>query len=813
MNRIHTILVVLLTSFLLGCSDDLEIKTDTDVIDAEGVQAFLSLSVSDFSIISNGTRDEEPSDVIEEASDYENRIDNIWVFQYRLSDGAKLAANYYSITDQTKLKRLEVTLVEQVPCHICVVANTGDNTWGNSSGFNTYESMKRQALSSPEPIMFSDAAAAPNPIPMEGSVEGVNVKIGSVINVPVSRMYAKLKISFGKLVDGMSPKSIEINNIPSYCRVKSLVEGIDDKNAAEYGTNIQWITRSYDTATNDNDGTAAKDKEYIVYIPENLQGQPNNDNGESKDNIAPSNALVIRIAMNYNYLEEIPGDGYTEFDPVELQEERQYTVYPGGNTKDNFNIKRNNVYRINLNVHDAVLHTPSSNCFVVKPGKNIAFEPYNRTEIGSGYKISDYLDPNDASKSKVISGVQILWQTKNAIGDNSKGNKVWFKLNESDPLHSRIIVSTQQEGNALIGAFNKDGEIIWSWHIWIRENDPSNVGQAVVYRTYTWDASGIKANEPRVDGYAVMPCNLGALVDKPASKAWADIAKTYGMLYQWGRKDPFPPLIKNFMEDADYSSLTEVHYDYKNTNVVSKTSSAGSPQKGSPSSPNVSFFSYVGSNASDPIKFSIQNPLVFIVGTKKVKEAVANLATESYYFNKGDWMAAGKSDNKLWGGKDPTNDLQHLKVNASPEIWIYDNYGSEKTIFDPCPTGWRVPPGDLWLGFSSNGLNSGTINYDVTSTNTYKYNDTFSGGMFVYMRDYKNGTTLYFPTQGPRVTSGNGYRVGVCGNYHNATVSTNNRVNILHVHNGQGTFAIFETGYTYTRKSIGGPIRCVRDRK
>lgn len=89
---------------------------------------------------------------------------------------------------------------------------------------------------------------------------------------------------------------------------------------------------------------------------------------------------------------------------------------------------------------------------------------------------------------------------------------------------------------------------------------------------------------------------------------------------------------------------------------------------------------------------------------------------------------------------------------------------------------------------------------------------TISFGMHMYMEAWREGRTSYFPTQGSRVGDGMGLRVGDCGNYHNATTDTNNRVNILHIHDAANLFHIFEyTYFMYYVKSVAGPVRCVRE--
>jgi hypothetical protein len=87
------------------------------------------------------------------------------------------------------------------------------------------------------------------------------------------------------------------------------------------------------------------------------------------------------------------------------------------------------------------------------------------------------------------------------------------------------------EGNAVIAAYsgeNCTGEIVWSWHIWCTDA-PQDIAVA--------NANG--------KIYELMDRNLGALSENPS-----DGAATFGLLYQWGRKDPFLLVDKR---DADVS--------------------------------------------------------------------------------------------------------------------------------------------------------------------------------------------------------------------------------------------------------------------
>lgn len=789
------ILLALIGWLAGGCSEERwEGQPSEDFEEGELVEVSLCLSVNPLQVeLQADTRAVEDTEA-------ERAVHNIWVCQFDAVTGNRLInPRYYTIDDQSQLKDLPVYLRPDEAGEksvVYIVANTGRADWLNGREVGGLDNFREQTVFNLEPQSVN-AGEETLSIPMEGRSAEAEVSAGSVITVPVTRMFAKLNVTVEideDLADRMTLRSIVIHSISTVSLVRARKGEEGDKTIGEKGNMEYWTTWHAEAPV--STGTT-----YTVYVAENMQGGVRAIGAE--DEVAPVNALQLGVQAALK-----TEQGATQ--------QANYYAYPGTDTDDDqfpndYNIRRNCVYNVVVTIREggAELHIPSSNCFIVEPGNLLSFEPYYRVETGGGFKIEDYLNPDEPEKA--IVKVKILWQTKGAIGDNTKGNLVWYKQDEK-----KIYVQTAKEGNALIAAYNQDEEIIWSWHIWVTGNDPGNLSKAIRYSTYRWDAKGIYSGEPRISGYQVMSCNLGALADTP-THGWD--TKPFGMLYQWGRKDPFPPLrTKGGHYSTDYTpKTTEQLYDNANLPTVGMTASDDVNQL---------FHSCPGEDIQgidDPLYYAIQNPTVFMCGTYK-----ANMNNEDYvqgygnYFADGDWTYP--HNDELWGGLKPRDDgkMKKYSYTADPNgPHIYDNYGTEKSIFDPCPSGWRVPPGELWLGFTRDGRNPGgnyrsNINlnpdiegwdWDLTGTKDPVYT-----GMYIYMQAWKTGVYSYFPNQGPRVGDGRGIRVGRCGNYHNATTDINNRVNILHTHNN-GAFMIFETtNYMYYVKSVAGPIRCVRDR-
>lgn len=111
-----------------------------------------------------------------------------------------------------------------------------------------------------------------------------------------------------------------------------------------------------------------------------------------------------------------------------------------------------------------------------------------------------------------ISSVALLWETSSAsAGEALAVNSVIDQVSvDADGYIGFMTASPLKAGNALVAAKDEGGKILWSWHIWITSDEVKTV-----------DMGG---------GLVLMDRNIGELTGTPSTS----------MLYQWGRKDPFP---------------------------------------------------------------------------------------------------------------------------------------------------------------------------------------------------------------------------------------------------------------------------------
>lgn len=264
----------------------------------------------------------------------------------------------------------------------------------------------------------------------------------------------------------------------------------------------------------------------------------------------------------------------------------------------------------------------------------------------------EYLKSNGAS-NPIPAGVQsasVYWQDVPGMikkvsivpGAEASQSKIRVEINKG-----------KGKGNAVV-AFKVNETIYWSWHIWVTDNPEDGV----VYSQGTeTDLNG----NPIIVQY--MDRNLGATSNTFLGNQWQ---KSGGLMYEWGRKDPFPPLV---YKDADFYAITgEVgilrHKEIDPVNTI--------PVQVRP-------FDEIEKN----MQFAVKNPLTYIINT----DAGGN------WFSSNRYKVPGASPNymtwDLWsdnakGGNSNGNSSNTALKNESLSYEL-------KSELDPCPNGWRVP--------------------------------------------------------------------------------------------------------------------------
>lgn len=323
---------------------------------------------------------------------------------------------------------------------------------------------------------------------------------------------------------------------------------------------------------------------------------------------------------------------------------------------------------------------PESNSYIVSPGSAPILIPVSRA---NGSSLGVQLGTTDSFSASLV------W-TDNANKIASNSNLSLVNAVGTGSSGYLMVKAGSAQGNAVVSVKDSSNKILWSWHIWVTSYTPTPLGTG-----------------------KFMDRNLGATSNTP------NTIEAKGLLYQWGRKDPFPG--STTLTGTSEPTL----YTVAGTTAITKTSVS----------------------VADNLANAIANPATFYQG-------VASLV---------DWYSngAGKND-LLWGP-------------------------SAKTVYDPCPAGWRVPQHGLWGSTNfALGLNSTTWDTAGMTWNGY-------GG--------------WYPASGYRNdASGNLTNVSQSGMYWTATTSGIYGFN-LNFGTITGNVSI---GYP-TYRAAGFSVRCVSE--
>ncbi|AZB23822.1 T9SS C-terminal target domain-containing protein [Chryseobacterium bernardetii] len=241
----------------------------------------------------------------------------------------------------------------------------------------------------------------------------------------------------------------------------------------------------------------------------------------------------------------------------------------------------------------------------------------------------------------------------------------------------KVPINKTKEGNAVI-AYRVNGEIFWSWHIWVTD-DPTN---GSTYKSF----DGVKRQ--RADGtvelipdsdWGWMDRNLGALSNTITG---TEFNKNGGLLYQWGRKDPIPPLAYKGNDFYEASGSVGRIRHRQSRNMANGSQKIDNLIK-----------TVTLSNATVPnnLRLSVKNPLSLIYVNKDDNSGQAlynnNASLQVNWFGNSTTLPANRlSELNLW-----SDNSKGFITNGDLSNDNSANPYRDKSPFDPCPNGWRIP--------------------------------------------------------------------------------------------------------------------------
>lgn len=520
---------------------------------------------------------------------------------------------------------------------------------------------------------------------------------------------------------------------------------------------------------------------YTYYVPVNLRGTVANATQREKNAHAVQGATRFCIYATYG----TPVRNLT------------YTYYLGANLTSDYNLEPNKKYEYTIDINgkgdpatdsriedaDEIRFTVDANSYMLKPpsrsGTSTVFsfpvrraavfwnQPGTNMGVFGAATTEEYELLEDTAWEAFI-----VWsEVKDGEGhpvpdselladshDDGNGNFVaagrGFDPSGAAGPFIRIRVRSDMRGNALVAIRKTSSptlnDILWSWHLWITDYDPY-VQWTRVSGTYVYAVPGgeihryaDKAGEPlwNTAAYAdafIMDRNLGARAAVPGGES--DASSAFGCFYQFGRKDPFP---------AD-GTVTSIGADM-----------TGAPGEGT---------------IKRNIRYSIHHPETFINGGNN------NWTT---YETEGAILGR---QNAYWN--DPGRDAH----SDDPSEAAFDYCEAGKSVYDPCPYGWRVPAMKVWSGFS---------------TATVQWTTAPVKALYYYPEGYDPSApkgSLFFPSPGYRRPSRQDS--GTNGYYWTDDPGSATYARGLRFY-ASGGMTLSSIGVSNYYRSSGYPVRCIR---
>ncbi len=579
------------------------------------------------------------------------KVHNLWAIQFR-ADGTLLGEPFYTTdipepgtggagVDATYNLAVQLTTNTEPGGKVYFIANTNSPNTFNATNAAT-EAKLHEVVKS---IGTELKPTTESGIPMLGVYTGKVESSGTLTTVSMKRLLAKvvLKYKINPAFQNFEVTGVRMRNVAENIHFGPEPTGIFPAKAA--GSHIDYPAEDLTQATTDGDY-----KKFVWYVPENLRGVASGVSAVKDRNLSKTDGKATYI--------ELTGAVTKSATRPQKAIYRFLLGDPATNPGD-FNVRRNNVYTLSvdiqgINTADSRVEVETfdmNNSAMVQPKTgSVTFDI--RKCLSNGFT-------NESQLNTMLSSgawrVAVLWQ------DVAENNYVTINYNLPGKADDKSLgifsvkSNNGNSGNAVVALYNNatsGGTILWSWHVWVTTYQPDgsqsynlginsklNVpgGEVHTYGPqYQTAANGIKPQ--RSDLRVIMDRNLGATGTLYSlSTMNSQNYPTYGLFYQWGRKDPFPKAAAGASGD---NVATQPTYQANGSTVTN--------------------FPVL---KSGPITLSeaFQQPQEFV-----------------YTLIGGEW-------------------------NSTQDYTVYNTFwgeGAAKSVYDPCPEGWRIPPISAWNDFT-----------------------------------------------------------------------------------------------------------------
>ena len=353
-------------------------------------------------------------------------------------------------------------------------------------------------------------------------------------------------------------------------------------------------------------------------------------------------------------------------------------------------------YRIPLVYGNAIENgATNANSYISHAPTGTPNEPYvlRNFKDHAGANITDpWIEKTNSGANNGVDGAEVVWAdaadlvhlSSTPISHDASGNAF---------LDFEVTAADIQSGNAVV-AVKKGGTTVWSWHLWFAPKDaldkiPVTNYQGKVYN-FTKETLGWKPTQWSGSTY---------------DKARTVKVKVVQTIKNGGVAQETVINITQNPGNVKKGATTLYQFGRKDAFPGVDASDLAA---------NSHFTQNAGDNMS--IMNGIQHP-------------------DNFYIWGSSWYSTpptGYSYYNLWSAENMTTGFNDNSV--------------VKTVYDPCPVGFKMPASNAFTGFTANGQNGGTMNVDGTS-DWQTYQNNFGHNFWT---NSSKTATINFPASGCR---------------------------------------------------------------
>jgi hypothetical protein len=392
--------------------------------------------------------------------------------------------------------------------------------------------------------------------------------------------------------------------------------------------------------------------------------------------------IVDLLAARNNALKSATPLGSAE-NPYDLSTKGGHTTR---STANSYVISAPGHYRIPLVYGNAITNgATNEHAYISQAPTGTSNEQYvlRHFKDHAGNDITDpWIEQTNNKANSGINGAKVVWADEAHLV-HLNANPI-VRSGEETYLQFEVKADDIQNGNAVV-AVTKDGTVVWSWHLWFASQDVLNTTACTNYSghvyNFTHETLGYKHTSWKGSTYSA-PRSVRVKVEQTVGQAGGKQVGVFTITQNNG------------------NSINQGYATFYQFGRKDAMPNIDAVREGSFST---------DLNSSISIQAAIQHPELFY----------ANLE-ESYWGSKNLWSA----DNTVVG------------FNDNPVV---------KTIYDPCPAGFKIPASDAFSGFVTISVYPET---QVTDKSLFNVSGDWDNGLYFNNKITNPNANIYFPATG-----------------------------------------------------------------